>query len=146
MNTLRFSPARRMHPGSIFGSWPMYFEDMMKGKDFAGFVPSVNISENDKEWHIEVSAPGFSKEDFKINLEKDVLTISAEHKTETGKEEKNYTRREFSFGSFSRAFRVKENTIDTEKISATYENGILNIALPKFIAEPQKTAKEIRVA
>ena len=138
MNALKFSPARRMHTGSLFGTWPTYFEDIMNGKDFAGFVPAVNVAENENDWQIEVSAPGFSKEDFKINFEKDVLTISAEHKTEDGKKEKNYTRREFSYGSFSRVFRVKENTVDVEKIAATYENGILAITLPKLNAEPKK--------
>jgi HSP20 family protein len=138
MNALKFSPRRMMHPGSVFGAWPSYFEDMMNGKDYAGFVPAVNVAENENNWQIEVSAPGFAKEDFKINLEKDMLTISAEHKTEGEKKEKNYTRREFSYGSFSRAFRVKENTVDVEKIAAVYENGILVITLPKLVAEPKK--------
>jgi HSP20 family protein len=146
MNALKFSPARRMYPSSFFGSLPSFFEDALNGKDFAQHVPSVNVSENDKEWHIELSAPGFSKEDFKINLEKEVLTISAEHKTEEKKEEKNYTRREFSYGSFSRSFRIKEDTVDTEKIAAAYENGILNLTLPKKTEEPLKTAKEIKIA
>lgn len=146
MNPLKFSPARRMYPSNFFGSFPNFFEDVLSGKDFAQHVPSVNVAENDKEWQIELSAPGFSKEDFKINLEKEVLTISAEHKTEAQKEEKNYTRREFSYGSFSRSFRIKENTVDTEKIGAAYENGILNISLPKKVVEPEKTAKEIKIA
>lgn len=146
MNTLRFSPRRAMFPASFFGSLPAYFEDQFHGKDFASFVPSVNISENDKDWHLEVSAAGFSKEDFAIKLEKDLLTISAEHKTEVGKEEKNYTRREFSYGSFTRSFRIKENTVDAEKIAATYENGILSITLPKLSVAPEKAVKEIRIA
>lgn len=135
-----------MFPSSFFGALPASYDDAFSGKDFASFVPSVNIVENDKEWKLEVSAPGFSKEDFKINLEKEVLTISAEHKAEVSKEEKNYTRREFSFGSFSRSFRIKENTVDVEKIAAVYENGILNISLPKKEIAPEKTAKEIKVA
>lgn len=146
MNALKFSPARRMYPASFFGSFPSFFEDVMNGKDHANYVPSVNVAENDKEWHIEVSAPGFSKEDFRINLEKEVLTISAEHKTDTTKEQKNYTRREFSYGSFSRSFRIKENSVDTEKIAAAYENGILNLSLPKMVTAPEKAVKEIKIA
>lgn len=146
MNTLKFSPARRMHPSNFFGSFPSFFEDAFSGKDYASFVPSVNIAENEKEWKLEVSAPGFSKEDFKINLEKEVLTISAEHKAEVNKDEKNYTRREFSYGSFTRSFRIKDNTVDVEKIAAAYENGILHISLPKMDVAPEKTVKEIRVA
>jgi HSP20 family protein len=135
-----------MFPSSFFGTLPAYFEDAFNGKDFASYVPSVNLAENDKEWSIEVSAPGFSKEDFKINLEKEVLTISADHKAEVNKNERNYTRREFSYGSFSRSFRIKENTVDVEKIGAAYENGILNITLPKLTVEPEKKSKEIRIA
>lgn len=146
MNALKFSPARRMYPSNFFGSFPSFFEDVVGGKDFAQHVPSVNVSENDKGWHIELSAPGFSKDDFKINLEKEVLTISGEHKVEATKEEKNYTRREFSYGSFTRSFRIKEDTVDTEKIGASYENGILNVTLPKKEVAPDKVVKEIKVA
>lgn len=146
MNTIKFSPARRMFPSALLETIPSFFEDAFNGKDFASFVPSVNISENEKEWNLEVSAPGFSKEDFKINLEKEVLTISAEHKTETTKDEKNYTRREFSYGSFSRSFRIKENAVDVEKIAAAYENGILSLSLPKKEVAPEKTATEIRIS
>jgi HSP20 family protein len=146
MNMLKFSPGRRMFPSSFFGALPAYYEDVFSGKDFASFVPSVNISENDKAWSLEVSAPGFSKEDFKINLDKEVLTVSAEHKAEANKDEKNYTRREFAYGSFSRTFRIKENTVDMEKIGATYENGILNVVLPKKEVAPEKAVKEIRIS
>lgn len=132
------APSRRMHRGNYFGSWPMHFEDLMRGKDFAGQVPAVNIIENDNDWKVEVSAPGFSKEDFKINLESNILTVSAEHKAEATTEQKNYSRREFSPGSFSRSFRVKENSVNVENISASYDNGILNITLPKLVAEPKK--------
>lgn len=145
MNTLKFSPARRMFPSAFLETIPSFFEDAFNGKDYASFVPSVNVSENEKEWNLEVSAPGFSKEDFKINLEKEVLTIGAEHKAEATKDEKNYTRREFSYGSFSRSFRIKENTVDVEKIAAAYENGILSISLPKKEVAPEKTVKEIRI-
>jgi len=120
-------------------------EDMFNGKDCAQFVPSVNLAESKGEWHIELSAPGFSKEDFKLNLEKNVLTVSAEHRTEARKGEKEYTRKEFSIGSFTRTFHVKEDSIDAETISATYENGILNVTLPKKATEAEKKVKEIRV-
>lgn len=138
MNTMNCSP-RRMHKGSHFGSWPMYFEDLMKGKDMATNVPAVNIIANENDWQIEVSAPGFTKENFKVNLEKDVLTVSAEYKTESDNTEKNYSRREFSCASFSRTFRVQESNVDIEKITAGYENGILTITLPKIGIEAKKS-------
>lgn len=138
MYTANCNQKNGMHAGRAFGSWPLFFEDMMRGKDFAGHVPAVNIIENESDWKLEVSAPGFVKEDFKISLENNVLTVSAEHKTDAEKEQKNYTRREFSYGSFSRSFRVKENSVDMEKVSAAYENGVLKITLPKLVTEPKK--------
>lgn len=129
---------RRMHRG-YYNAWPSLFDEMINGKKATdNNVPSVNISDNESNWQIEVSAPGFMKEDFKLNFEKDTLTVSAEHKTDAAKTEKNYTRREFSFSSFSRSFRVKESSIEAEKITATYESGILNITLPKRNKEEKK--------
>ena len=146
MNMIKFSPARRMFDNSFFDNFPTVFDDLLAGKSISGFTPSVNVSETDKNWHIEVAAPGLKKEDFKINLEKDMLTISAEMKTEEKKEEKNYSRREFTYGSFTRSFRVRENSVDTENIAARYDNGILQIDLPKKSAEAAKNTREIRIA
>ena len=146
MNMIKFSPARRMFDNSFFDNFPTVFDDLLSGKSISGFTPSVNVSETDKNWHIEVAAPGLKKEDFKINLEKDMLTISAEMKTEQKKEEKNYSRREFSYGSFTRSFRVRENSVDAENIAARYDNGILQIDLPKKSAEAAKNTREIRIA
>lgn len=129
---------RRMHRGSHFNSWPALFDEMMNGKSVNTNVPSVNISDNETNWQIEVSAPGFTKEDFKVNFEKDILTVSTEIKSGTAKSAKNYTRREFTSGSFSRSFRVKESSIEAEKITAAYENGILNITLPKRSQDEKK--------
>lgn len=138
MNTMNCSP-RRMHRGYI-NNWPSLFDEMLSGKNASNNsnLPSVNISDNETNWHIEVSAPGFAKEDFKVNFEKDVLTVSAETISDSEKAEKNYTRREFSVGSFSRSFRVKESSVEAEKITAVYDNGILNITLPKRNAEEKK--------
>lgn len=146
MNMIKFSPARRMFDNSFFDNFPTVFDDLLAGKSISGFTPSVNVSETDKNWHIEVAAPGLKKEDFKINLEKDMLTISAEMKTEEKKEEKNYSRREFTYGSFTRSFRVRENSVDAENIAARYDNGILQIDIPKKSAEAAKNTREIRIA
>lgn len=146
MNMIKFSPARRMFDNSFFDNFPTVFDDLLAGKSISGFTPSVNVSETDKNWHIEVASPGLKKEDFKINLEKDMLTISAEMKTEEKKEEKNYSRREFTYGSFTRSFRVRENSVDAENIAARYDNGILQIDLPKKSAEAAKNTREIRIA
>lgn len=92
--------------------------------------PAVNIHETKDAWHLELNAPGNNKEDFKIQLEKGLLTISFEKQEETKSEDYKTIRREFSSSSFKRSFSVDEK-INTENIQAKYENGILKVLLPK---------------
>lgn len=100
-------------------------------------LPATNVKESDLNFSLEIAAPGLKKEDFKINLTDNRLTISVEKKEETEEKTDNYHRREFSFGEFSRSFKLP-NTVDVKKIEATYEDGILHIALPKKeVAEPK---------
>lgn len=141
MNLLMKSP--RYYANPFFRS---AFDDAFFGKDFSQRVPSVNILEDEKVWNIEVEAAGFKKEDFKIKIENDVLTVSAEHKTEEKAEEKNFLRREFKQYSFSRNFRLKKENIDENGINASYENGILSISIPKKEQEQKESLKEIKVS
>lgn len=107
--------------------------------------PAVNISENEKNYSVEVVAPGFQKENFKLKVEDDLLTISAESKSDTteGGKGKDYTRREYSYNSFTRSFHLPENVKD-DSISANYKNGILDIELPKSKVQV-KASKEIAI-
>lgn len=101
------------------------------GTDFTVSSPSVNVEEHDKHFIMSLAAPGLVKSDFNIDIENDYLTISAEQKTEKEeKKEGNFTRREFNFSSFKRSFQLDDN-IKQEAISASYDNGVLNITLPK---------------
>jgi HSP20 family protein len=106
-------------------------------------VPPVNIHETNDAYHLELAAPGLSKEDFKINLDKGFLTISYEKKVE--EENKNYKthRREFTAANFKRTFTV-EDKIDAENIKAKYENGVLQLLLPKK-EEVKIAPKEIAI-
>lgn len=113
--------------------------------DFAIRMPSVNILENTKDFKIEMAAPGMEKKDFKIEIENDLLTISSEKKEEMKEEKDNFMRKEYSFSSFSRSFRLPENCIP-DKIDAKYDNGILHITLPKKEVKISKPAKEIKVS
>ena len=108
-------------------------------------LPAVNISQDDKNFMVEVVSPGFKREDFKIRVDDDILTISAESKQESQQEgsNKEYSRREYSYSSFSRSFRLPENAKD-DAISARYSDGVLHIAIPKA-SQPQKATKEINI-
>lgn len=127
-----------------FGTTPSsnrFFFDDFFGKDFFGInpndlvksTPAVNVKEDDKNFTLEVAAPGLQKEHFNVAVDENVLTISAETKSEKSEDDENskFTRKEFSYTSFSRSFTLDEETVDTEKIVAKYENGILNITIPK---------------
>ncbi|MXV50475.1 Hsp20 family protein [Pedobacter sp. HMF7647] len=111
----------------VFGS---FFNDAYVSDRLVSRVPAVNIAETENHYHIELAAPGLSKEDFKLNLEKDVLTISAETKSESTDENKKYNRKEYSYSSFVRSFTLPE-TADHANIEAEYNNGVLKINVAK---------------
>ena len=106
-------------------------------------LPAVNISENDKNFHLELSIPGFSKEEIELAIDQDTLNVSGEKKTTSEQEEKRYSRKEFSYQNFKRSFTLPEN-IDQEKIAARFEHGILLIELPKKETEI-KSARKIEL-
>lgn len=109
-------------------------------------LPSVNVKEADDNFAIEVAAPGFGKEDFKLELDNGVLTVSGERKNEKQSEEKGkYTRKEFNYASFSRSFRLPVEHVEDDRIDAKYLDGILHIVLPKKEAAKPKLAKTIAV-
>lgn len=108
-------------------------------------LPSVNIKESDDGFEVEVAAPGFTKTDFKIELNHDLLTISSQKEVENEtKEGQQFSLREFSYQSFSRSFTLPD-TVESEKISAKYENGILKIVIPKKEEEKLKAARAIEI-
>jgi len=109
-------------------------------------LPAVNVKETDDDYFIEVAAPGMSKKDFNVNFQNNVLTISSEKKNEKEEKEDSYTRKEFSYQSFQRSFTVPGNDVDSDKISASYENGILKIKLPKREEVKPKPAREIKIS
>ncbi len=118
--------------------------DQLQGRDdHSNGFPRVNIVENDKGFKLELQAPGYSKEDLKMNLEKDVLTISAEKEHEELKENERWTRREFSKSSFSRSFRLPE-TVDVDGIKAEHVDGVLKVSMPKR-AELKPATKQINI-
>lgn len=108
-------------------------------------LPKVNIKETADPFMVEMAVPGLKKSDFQIDLDNQVLSISTETKEESEHKEKNYTRREFGYSSFKRTFNLPESVND-EKINANYDNGILNILLPKKEEAKQKPARSIKIS
>ncbi len=108
-------------------------------------LPSVNIRESNEAFNVELAAPGMVKDDFKIELNHNVLTISSEKKEEKEtKEGESYSRKEFSYQSFSRSFTLP-NVADSENIEAKYENGILTIRIPKREEAKTKPVRLIEI-
>lgn len=108
----------------------LFTPDWFGGKDNFSMLPAVNIMENESDFSLELSVPGRKKEDFTIEVDDNVLTISAEVKREEETVEKNYTRKEFGYAAFKRAFTLPD-TVNADAIEAHYENGILSFVLPK---------------
>lgn len=109
-------------------------------------LPAVNVKESENEFKIELAVPGLKKEDFKLAIENNVLTISSERKEEQEEKDKNgYTRKEFSYQSFSRSFNLPEKLVDAEKIEASYNEGILNISIPKREEQKPKPSRLIDI-
>lgn len=106
------------------------FNDNFISDRLVSRVPAVNISESEKSFKIEMAAPGLDKSDFKINVDKNLITISAEKKEEQLSEEKLYSKKEFNYSSFSRSFTLPE-TVDYSNIEAAYEGGILILTVGK---------------
>lgn len=131
--------------------FPALMNDIFKPDWFGGMenmntnVPAVNIKENEDNFELELSVPGFKKDDFNLEIDESVLTISSEVKSKNETKEDKYTRREFYFSSFKRSFTLPE-TIDEAKINANYEDGILRLSLPKKEDALPKPKRLIKIA
>lgn len=131
--------------------FPSLMNEFFKPDWFGGMenrhavVPSVNILDNEKEFELHFAVPGYGKEDFNLELENDLLTVTgtAEEKAENAVG--NFSRREFSTNSFTRRFTLPE-TIETGSINAVYENGILKVRLPKKEEALPKPKRLIEIA
>ena len=125
-------------------------EDFWNGDKFfntpflkAESLPSVNVRDRKNHYELEVAAPGYKKDDFKISTEKGVISISAETSSEKKEEKEDYLRQEFSSSSFTRTFSLPED-VEDDKINAHYDNGVLTIELKKT-GKAVAAKKEIKV-
>lgn len=131
-------------PNTFFPTIMDEFWKDFNDRETATYVPSVNVREEEDRYLLELSAPGFDKKDISIAVEDDALTINGTVNEEKEGRTGNYVSREFRTGAFKRSFNLGK-LIDSEKIAAKYENGILNVTLPKVETAVRKP-KEITVA
>jgi HSP20 family protein len=131
---------------------PAYLDDIFNDQSFNSFfgsrnesTPGVNVVEDNIEFRIDVASPGLSKNDFNIDLNDDLITISAEKEAEQDESGSRYMRREFNYNSFKRKFQLPDS-VDQDKISASHAEGILSVHLPKKEEEVSKGPKTIDIS
>lgn len=165
MKTLMKDPVRnsRNTATRFYNPWDRYFRndymDFWDGDVIADTIPSINISEEKDQYKVEMAAPGLQKEDFNIDVEDNLVTISCEKESETetgsngkerngsernGRENGGYSRKEYNYSCFSRSFTVPEHA-ETDKIVAKYNNGILTLSIPKRADIPKNRNQKIKV-
>jgi HSP20 family protein len=144
MSLVKFSDRKKnaLMPGfnDIFES---FFNDSFLSDRMVSRVPAANISETNDEYHIELAAPGLKKDDFKIRVDDQVLSISVEQHKENTENNKNYNKREYSYTSFVRSFTLPEGA-DDARIAAEYTDGVLNINVPKK-EEAKSVSRQIEI-
>ncbi len=142
MNIIRFN----QHPISILNEMMEDFDrNFFRPSDTYMARPAVNVVEKEDGFVLELAAPGLKKENFRIKLDNQMLTISAEISNEQDEKKERYTRREFWFGSFERSFSLPK-TINLDQIRADYSDGVLRIALPKKEEAKVAINREIAIA
>lgn len=144
MSIVRYSTANDFVPTSFSNLIDRFFSDSLarSGGSSYSFVPKVDIVENEKGYELSLAVPGLSKDDFKVDLNDNFLTVSGERKFSKEKKEGNLHVVETQYGNFSRSFSLPENA-DASKIGATYNNGILEIFIPKDEKKTLKTTIKV---
>ena len=142
MTLLTKSP--RFFPGFSSSLMDFFNEDFDWRNGWTSKVPAANITEQEKGYNLELAAPGLQKEDFQISVENGQLSISCEKQQEEESTEDRYSRKEFSYESFERTFALPES-VESDKINASYQNGVLSVEIPKKKTALKAPAKQISV-
>jgi len=129
MSIIRYNP-NDFTPTSFSNLIDRFFNDSLTRSGGSTFVPKVDILENENSYELHFAAPGMNKDDFKIELNDNFLTVSGERKFTSEKKDKNFHSVETQYGSFSRSFNLPEN-VDAARVNAKYNNGILELTIPK---------------
>jgi HSP20 family protein len=145
--------------GSLRSRFPSFLDDFFSGEIFnwnldneLSFVrnhnsvfPSVNIKENSDSYDVELAAPGLGKDNFSVEItDNNELVLSSKSETSDGDEHDGYTRREFSYSSFQRSFKLPDG-VDKDKVSAKYTDGILKVSIPRLSEAIRKPNKQIEI-
>lgn len=138
-----FRSIRRFGLPEVFDDFFRGFPTMRMPQFETGWQPRVNIQETDKEYVISAALPGVKKDDVKISVQDGVLTLSGEYKAEKEEKDKNYLKREMSYGSFQRSFILPAG-IHPENVKASHKEGILTVSLPKGV-QAKKQGIDIKV-
>ena len=143
--------------GNLTNTFPNLFDDLFSRDLFdwnnSNFsttgttLPAVNVKETAEAFEVEMAAPGMTKNDFKIELDSNRLTITSEKENKIEeKEGEKYTKREFSYQSFQRTFQLPKEVVDADKIMAKYEDGVLHLMIPKKEEAKQKQPRMIQIS
>ena len=143
MSLVKWNPAN-----SFFPSLSSWMDDFLPDNGFKTAIkgisiPAVNVKENKEAFVLDVAAPGFKKEEFKLEVKNGYLTISGESRESMEDRDETYTRREYTYNTFSRSFSLPEN-VNPDHIAAAYDDGVLKVTLPKIKAD-EKPVKQIAV-
>lgn len=145
MSLIKWNPETSLFPSisnwmdDMFADNGDWFKPAVKGVS----IPAVNVTENNNEFKLKVAAPGFKKEDFKLEVKNGYLSISGESKEEKEEKDEKYTRQEYRYSTFTRSFALPDN-VKSEDISAEYTDGVLKVVLPKKKTE-EKASTQIKV-
>src|SRR5690606_7666634 len=148
MTLVKFNNRNSMFPWNNGGlrsllNYDPFFDDNLLEEE--SFMPAMNVKENDSDYEIEFAAPGFSKKDFDVSIDGDMLHVCGEKSIEKKEKEDDYTRREFSYNSFKRSLKLPANVNADKKVKATYNDGILKLNLLKKEDSQTTSKKKIEI-
>lgn len=148
MSLVKFNNRNRLFPWNNASLKDLLSTDTFFNDDFFtedGLMPAMNIKEHETDFEIEFAAPGFSREDFEVSIEDNVLFVKGEKKLEREENEKDFMRREFNYSAFNRSIKLPTTANLEEEIKATYKKGILNLRINKLEASKTAPKKLIEV-
>ena len=148
MSLIKFNNRNRFFPWTNDSLKSFLSSDDFFNNDFLdedSLMPAMNVKEHDKDFEIEFAAPGFSKKDFEVTIDDNMLNVCGEKQKETEEKEEDYTRREFSYNSFKRSLKLPKSVNTDQDVKASYKNGILKLNLQKTEDAKEKPKKVIEV-